>query len=133
LVVTLFIVLVFIPTPIWVEFILSLTVYLVVFFLAIDLPYYKSIEAVKDRMVNGLGKIRDGLVEKLCANCEVNERMAVELNIQRIDRDIDALKAKPSHPYSIIKPIAGFVGVSIGASVVAGIIVELLKMGLQLG
>lgn len=129
----LFFILVFIPTPIWVEFILILTVYLAIFFLAIDLPYHQSMEAVKGRMVKDLEKTRQSLVDRLSINCKSSERIALELNIQRVDRDIDTIRAKSSHPFSIIKPIAGFIGVSIGASVVAGIIVELLKLGLNIG
>jgi hypothetical protein len=127
----LFFILAFFPTSLWIEFILSLFVYMSVYFLAIELPYYQSMEAVKGRMVKGLEKLREDLVEKLCVKCDFNERIAVELNIQRVDRDIEVITAKSSHPYSIIKPIAGFVGVSIGASVIADIIVEFVKIGLS--
>jgi len=113
--------------PIWANFLIVLSVYITLFFAAIDLPYYLSMEDVKKRKVKGLTLIRENLVEKLCLTNDLTERVAVELNIGRIDRDREEINSEPSHPYLFLKPVAGFVVVSI----LAELLVEILKVVLK--
>lgn len=114
--------------PIWVNYLVVLAVYITIFFLAIDLPYYLSKEDTKKRKVKGLTLVRESLVEKLCNINDLTERVAVELNIERIDREIEKINSESSHPYLFLKPIAGFLVVSI----LANLLVEIIKVGLHL-
>jgi hypothetical protein len=59
---------------------------------------------------------------------ECQEKVSIELEIQRIDRDIDELKSISAHPYMFIKPIAGFVVISI----LANLLVEIMKVLLNI-
>jgi hypothetical protein len=113
--------------PIWANFVIALSIYIAIFFGAIDFPYYLSMESTKKEKVNELELKREKLVDKVNDEKEINERLAIELNIQRIDRDIERVKSESSHPYLFLKPIAGFVVVSI----LANLLVEILKVVLK--
>ena len=119
----------FYPVPIWSGYFVALGIYIALFFIAVDLPYYQSMEDVKKRKVKGLTLLRESLVQKLCDLNDTSERVAVELNIERIDRDIEKINSESSHPYLFLKPIAGFVVVSI----LANLLVEIIKVTLHLG
>ncbi len=121
-------ILAFVAIPTWANFLIALAIYITTFFLAIDLPYYQSMEEIKNRKVDGLKAVRQGIIESLCTEKEMGSRQAIELNIQRIDRDIEDIKSEPSHPYSVLKPIFGFVIVSI----LANLLVEILKVILKI-
>ncbi|XES76293.1 MAG: hypothetical protein ACBZ72_08905 [Candidatus Bathyarchaeia archaeon] len=114
--------------PMWASFIVSLAIYVSIFFCAIDLPYYLSMEETKTKKVNGLKRLREKLIEELCFENRMDRRYAMELNIQRIDRDSQRNKSESSHPYWVLKPIAGFVVVSI----LANLLVEILKVLLNI-
>jgi hypothetical protein len=78
--------------------------------------------------VDNLTAIREILVEKLCNINSLTERVAIELNIERIDRDIQTETSKASHPYSIIKSLGAFAIVTVLGGMLANLLVELIKI-----
>lgn len=125
---TLFFISAFFSIPFWANYVIVFSSYLVIFFLAIYLPYYQSMEEVKKKIIVGLTTQRQSLVEKLVGK-EITEKVAIELEIQRVDRDVEVAKSESSHPYLFLKPIVGFVIVSI----LANLLVEIMKVGLHIG
>lgn len=117
----------FLSVPAWLEIVLAITSYVVLFFIAIDLPYYQSMEEIKKKKSDGLRALRERLVEKLCED-NLTERVAIELNIERIDRDIQTLASESSHPYSIIKSLGAFAIVTVFGGMLANLFVELIKL-----
>jgi hypothetical protein len=119
--------------PVWTNYVVALAVYFAIFFIAVDYPYYLGAEKEKKIKLSAEEKVRESLLQKLCigelSETGLSERIAIELNISRIDRQIDNIKSEPSHPYSIIKPVSGFVIVSILANIFVEVI---LKLGLHL-
>jgi len=113
----------FLTIPIWANYLIVIGIYMAVFFGAIDLPFYLSMESTKKKKVDELELERKTLVDKINNLKKNNERVAIELNIQRIDRDIEKVKSESSHPYPFLKPLAGFVVVSI-----LDVLVEVLKI-----
>jgi len=114
--------------PSWVDSVIALAIYLAVFFVAIDLPYYQSMQTIKSKKIKGLNNVREMLVEKLCDEDRMDKRLAIEINIQRIDRDIEDIKSESSQPYSFLQSIPGFVIVSI----LAPLLVEILNIILKI-
>jgi hypothetical protein len=124
--------------PIWVNYIIGIiVVYIATFFLAIYYPYYLGVEKEKKIKLSELMQSRGREIKKLeklyngeFSDLKLSERIAVELYIGRIDRDISEVKSESSHPYSPIKPIMGFIIVSILANIFVQVV---LKFALHIG
>jgi hypothetical protein len=123
----LFLIFAYTSVPFWFDYMVVLAVYLGVFFVAVYYPYYQSMEDLKRVKIGNLNAKREELVGD-AEGKEILERIAIELKIERIDRDVESIKIESSHPYLILKPIAGFIVVSI----LAQLLVEFIKFELNL-
>jgi hypothetical protein len=128
----------FFISPTWINYLIGIIiVYIPTFFIAIDYPYYRAAEKEKEIKISQLKNDKKGLLKKLAqlsfgdrSEMGFSEKIAIELNIERIDREISEVKSETSHPYSALKSIVGFVIVSILANVFVQVI---LKLVFQIG
>jgi hypothetical protein len=117
---------------VWIYYTTILTVYLGIFFTAIYLPYYQSMEDIKERKLKELQTLRQTLIESINGN-NIHQHAAIELSIQRVDRDIQTVTSKSAHPYSIMKSLGAFVIVVILGGMLANILGGIIKVFLKLG
>jgi hypothetical protein len=121
-----------ISLPVWLYYVIILTTYLGLFSIAIYLPYYQSMEEIKQRVIRNLQFQRQNLIDSINGN-NLHLHVAIELNIQRIDRDIQTVASKSSHPYSIMKSMGAFVVVVIIGGMLANLFGEIIKVLLNIG
>jgi hypothetical protein len=121
----------FVILPLWGYYILVLSIYICVFLLGVYLPYYQSMEELKQIKLKDLQALRQKLIDKINDN-NVHEHVAIELHIQRIDREIDTASSKSSHPYSIMKSLGAFVVVVVLGGMLANLLGEVIKVLLNI-
>jgi hypothetical protein len=89
-------------------------------------------EEAKGRKLKELQSLRQTLIESINGNNK-SQHAAIELTIQRIDRDIETVTSKSSHPYSIMKSIGAFASVTVIGGILVNLVVEIIKVNLHMG
>jgi len=69
------------------------------YFVFLDFPFWRGQVNRKRINKDGLNKQRKRLLEKVEKLTDPSEIIAVEMKIQRLEREIDRIKAEPEHPY----------------------------------
>jgi hypothetical protein len=125
---TIFLVLAFLSVTLvfWVNFILVVTIYLGIFLAGIYFPYYQSMDKLKQSKIKELELFRQSVIDQINDN-NVHKHVALELKIQRIDREIEKVSSKSSHPYSVIKSIGTFIFLIIIGGMLANILGDAIK------
>lgn len=99
--------------PYWINYLLFIFIYFIVFFLFVDFPYSASIMDKKKKELENLEKERVTLLENLQKVGDdktktLLRKIAFESEIARIDRKKQEIKSQSVHPYKLIIPFASF-------------------------
>lgn len=118
--------------PDWLNFVVFVSIYAIVYLLFVDLPYSSSILEKKKQELESLEKERDVLLTKLQKlDSDTSEallrKITFESEIARMDRKKQEIKSRKVHPYKFIIPFASFFLGIFGA-----IFIEIIKNLLQL-
>jgi len=114
-------------TSYWWNYVIVFAIYAVIFIFFVDMPCSISINEKKKQDINELKRKRTILLEKI-AKIQSNkpkdiwEKIALEFEIARIDREKQETESQTTHPFRIIIPVASFF-----LGIIGGLLIELLK------
>ena len=119
--------------PYWIIYLVFISIYVTFYMIFVDLPYSISAREIRKQKVDELERARNELLCKLekidnSKQKSLVEKIALESEIARIDREKQETKSQSIHPYKIIIPFASFFIGIFGA-----VFIEFVEKVLQLG
>lgn len=115
----------------WIYYILTISVYASIYTIFIDLPFSVGETEKKKFELDKLQKLRISSVNnlrelKFRTQNDLLKKIVYEMEINRIDREIQTIKSRSVHPYKFVIPFASFI-----FGTVAALIIEyLIQLGL---
>lgn len=110
------------------NYIIFIVIYLAIYFISIDLPYSVSAKQKQTRQLEMLERRRRAILKELPKTSKGDkevflEKIALENEIARIDREKQEIKSQSVHPHKLTISLASFVW-----AIFAALLIQLIKI-----